>query len=207
MTPSDADDERSAETDPATDVPQGPDRPSDRASERAPEHDSPAPSPHPGPGAVDDQDAAGREAAAWQAIVDNYGDHPSFDDPGPAETPPAPRPAPRRGPERIDLDDGPSGALADAGSRPEDGEARDDPEDHFVPPPPPRVALATPPRLLAWLGLFGVPLLTLVAIVAGVSFPQWLSVLFMAWFVGGFVFLVASMRSGPRDGHDDGAVL
>jgi hypothetical protein len=29
----------------------------------------------------------------------------------------------------------------------------------------------------------------------------------MAWFVGGFVFLVASMRPGPRDGHDDGAVL
>ena len=97
------------------------------------------------------------------------------------------------------LDDGSAGSLADAGRRPRDDEGRqepDDPDDHFVPPPPPRVALATPPRLLAWLGLFGVPLLTLVAIVVGASFPQWLSVLFMAWFVGGFVFLVASMRSG-----------
>ena len=59
----------------------------------------------------------------------------------------------------------------------------------------------------AWLGLFGVPVLTLVALVVGLTLPQWLSVLFMAWFVGGFGFLVASMRSGPRDGHDDGAVL
>jgi hypothetical protein len=29
----------------------------------------------------------------------------------------------------------------------------------------------------------------------------------MVWFVGGFVFLVASMRPGPRDDTDDGAVL
>ncbi|KQT94440.1 hypothetical protein ASG49_06065 [Marmoricola sp. Leaf446] len=205
MNPSDADDERSAETDPAADPA------SDAARDHAPDH-APGHATDHAPAATPDgpQDAAAREAAAWQAIVDNYGDHPSFDDPGPAAAPPAARPPARRGPERIDLDDGSAGSLADAGRRPRDDEGRqepDDPDDHFVPPPPPRVALATPPRLLAWLGLFGVPLLTLVAIVVGASFPQWLSVLFMAWFVGGFVFLVASMRSGPRDGHDDGAVL
>ena len=29
----------------------------------------------------------------------------------------------------------------------------------------------------------------------------------MVWFVGGFVYLVASMRSGAGDDYDDGAVL
>jgi hypothetical protein len=29
----------------------------------------------------------------------------------------------------------------------------------------------------------------------------------MGWFVGGFVFLVASMKPDDRDGYDDGAVL
>ncbi len=139
-------------------------------------------------------DVARREAAAWQAIVDNYGDHPSFDEPGPVEEP-RPREVARSVPSRLDLDDEPPETVAS------------DTEEHFVPPPPPRVHLAAPPRLLAWVGLFGVPVLTLVALVVGVTLPQWLSVLLMAWFVGGFVFLVASMRPGPRDGHDDGAVL
>lgn len=182
--------------------------PSDGDDERPPETDA-------------TQEAARREAEAWQQIVDNYGDHPSFDDPPPAGTAERPtgeqptdqrdarpgstpthepvRPAPSRG----DLVGGPSRGRADD----DEVEEPDDPDDHYLPPPPPRVPLASPPRLLAWLGLFGVPLLTLVAVVTGVSLPQWLSVLFMAWFVGGFVFLVASMRPGPRDDHDDGAVV
>ncbi|MCW2817236.1 MAG: hypothetical protein JWR42_23 [Marmoricola sp.] len=85
-------------------------------------------------------------------------------------------------------------------------EGPDDTE-HFVPPPPPPVPVAAPPRLLAWIGLFGVPVLVLVALVIGRPVPSWLGLLLTLWFVGGFVFLVASMRPGPRDEDDDGAVL
>ncbi|WP_445255874.1 hypothetical protein [Nocardioides aurantiacus] len=188
MTPSDGDDERAPETG------------ADAAAGADPAPETP-------------DDAAAREAAAWQAIVDNYGDHPAFEHPAAPEEPPTAE-TPRPGARRLDLDDAPGAVVDRSGDHTQDraqdraqDPVVDDPEDHYVPPPPPRVPLASPPRLLAWIGLFGVPLLTLVAIVAGASIPQWLSVLFMAWFVGGFAFLVASMRSGPRDGHDDGAVL
>ncbi len=83
-----------------------------------------------------------------------------------------------------------------------------DPEDHFRPPPPPPLPLPGPPRLLAWLGLFGVPTLVLVLLVAGVDLPTWMGLVLMVWFVGGFVYLVASMRPGSGDDYDDdGAVL
>ncbi len=66
---------------------------------------------------------------------------------------------------------------------------------------------AEPRRLLAWVGLFGAPALVLLALVLGVVIPSWLGLILMVWFVGGFVFLVASMRPGPRDEDDDGAVV
>ena len=120
------------------------------------------------------------------------------------------------GARRLDLDDAPGAVVDRSGDHTQDraqdhtqdraqDPVVDDPEDHYVPPPPPRVPLASPPRLLAWIGLFGVPLLTLVAIVAGASIPQWLSVLFMAWFVGGFAYLVLEMPKSPRDPWDDGS--
>ncbi len=75
------------------------------------------------------------------------------------------------------------------------------------PPPAPPLPLPGPPRLLAWLGLFGVPTLVLVLLVAGVDLPTWMGLVLMVWFVGGFVYLVASMRPGSGDDYDDGAVL
>jgi hypothetical protein len=62
-------------------------------------------------------------------------------------------------------------------------------------------------RLAAWFGLFGVPTLALLAIVAGVSLPSPVSLLLIAWFVGGFGYLVATMSRDPDSGWDDGAVL
>ena len=126
--------------------------------------------------------------AAWRSIVDNYGERPTIDEPE-VEVPPSAR---------------------DLGPPPGADEPPDvdppDPDDHFVPPPAPPLPRPAPPRLLAWLGLFGVPTLVLVALVAGIALPSWLSILLMAWFVGGFVYLVASMRPRP-DGYDDGARL
>ncbi|GAB3666844.1 hypothetical protein GCM10027596_35030 [Nocardioides korecus] len=168
-------------------------------------------------------DAARDEDALWRAIVANYGERARLDPDAPGSsattgptTPVAPRPsrpstrpsARRPGPR--DLPDGSDLPEVPPSLRDLDGPAhREPPEDgeHFVPPPPPPVPVATPPRLLAWIGLFGVPVLVLVALVVGWPVPSWLGLLLTLWFVGGFVFLVASMRPGQRDEDDDGAVL
>ena len=87
-------------------------------------------------------------------------------------------------------------------------DAYDDPEDHFVPPEPERVPTPEPPRLIAWAGVFGVPVVVLVLVVLQVSLPPWASMLCLAWFVGGFGYLVATMRREPPDNDwDDGARL
>lgn len=121
--------------------------------------------------------------AAWRSIVENYGDRPDLGELDTEQPEPAPSPAVQ--------------------------EAREpDPEDHYVPPPPPPIPHPDPPRLLAWLGLFGVPALVLVCLLAHVNLPTWSGLILMVWFVGGFVYLVASMRPGAGDDdYDDGAVL
>ena len=82
-------------------------------------------------------------------------------------------------------------------------------EGHFVPPPPPPLPVLEPRRKAAWIGLFGGPALLLVAVVLGWALPQWLVGGLVLGFVGGFVYLVATM---PRSGGDgwsggDGAVV
>lgn len=128
--------------------------------------------------------------ADWRAIVENFGDRAALEEPEPEPEPLLPRSYE----DEYDEPDGEPGPLRD-------------PEDRFVPEPPPPLPRPAPPRLLAWIGLFGVPTFVLVLVVAGLSLPQWLSLILMGWFVGGFIFLVASMRPGERDGYDDGAVL
>jgi hypothetical protein len=78
-------------------------------------------------------------------------------------------------------------------------------EGTFVPPTPPPVQLPSPPRLLAWCGVIGAPLVFLVCLIAGLTLPSWASTLLVAAFIGGFVFLVATMRNDPPDPYDDGA--
>jgi hypothetical protein len=80
-------------------------------------------------------------------------------------------------------------------------------EEHFVPPEPPPVPRATPARRAAWLGLFLAPLGMLAAVVFGWALPDWFSMLLVTAFVGGFVFLVATMPRERRDDGDDGAVV
>jgi hypothetical protein len=141
------------------------------------------------PGGQDDvSSGVSADEAAWRSIIDNYGERPQLpeDEPAP-EVPGSPRGAfPEEEPEL----------------RP-----RAEAEEHFVPPPPPPLPRPEPPRLLAWLGLFGVPTFVLVALVTQLDLPTWLGLILMVWFVGGFVYLVASMRPGAGDDFDDGAVL
>ena len=155
------------------------------------------------------------EEAAWRSIVDNYGERPQLDeaeppsrqtsDPGLADLE---VPDDLRDPSDAEVPGSPRGLYrSDPYGDEEERIARRREEDHYVPPAPPPLPRTTPPRLLAWLGLFGVPMFVLLALVAGLALPPWLGLVLMVWFVGGFVFLVASMRPEPRDDYDDGAVL
>ncbi len=164
--------------------------------------------PHDPSGDASDRRSA--EDAAWQAIVDNYGERPRLEEESP-ELDPAADPGPAVGleeevpgsPRDLFGPQGPQDARVETGAE----TPAPDPEEHFVPPPPPPLPRAEPPRLLAWIGLFGVPTFVFVALLTQLPIASWLGLLLMVWFVGGFVFLVASMRSGPRDENDDGAVL
>jgi len=140
------------------------------------------------------------EDAAWRAIVDNYGERAFLDDER-ADDAPADHPGDERdagGPPQVAAVPEPevTAPSVDRSS-----------EEHYVPPPPPPVPRAEPARMVAWFGLFGVPAITLAALVTRLPIASWLGLILMVWFVGGFVFLVASMRPGPRDEDDDGAVV
>jgi len=78
-------------------------------------------------------------------------------------------------------------------------------EERFVPPPAPPLPYVAPSRLAAGLGVLGAPLVLLIAVVGGISIPGWLGYLMVAWFVGGFVYLVLQMKKRPDDPWDDGA--
>lgn len=124
------------------------------------------------------------EDDAWRAIVDNYGERPRVDDP-----PPRPEPAPEPFlPTYADLD-------------------APDPADRFVPPEPPPAPALRLPQHLPWVGVFGAPALLLVALMTGIELPGWVGYLLVVGFVGGFCWLVATMRRGGRDPWDDGARL
>jgi hypothetical protein len=79
--------------------------------------------------------------------------------------------------------------------------------DRFVPPTPPPLPTPTTDRLIAWLGVFGSPVVLLVCLVFGIDLPQLVAYLLVAGFVGGFLYLVIQMPRGPRDPDDDGAQL
>jgi len=131
------------------------------------------------------------EDAAWQAIVDNYGDRVELD--------------PEPGPEPVepDLDDP---ADADPEADPTDEDDDEVPaHDRFVPEDPPPVPIPPFDRLLAWLGVFGSPTVLLVFLISGLSMPGWLGWLLVGGFVAGFCYLVIRMPGSPRDPWDDGA--
>ncbi|WP_372728570.1 hypothetical protein [Nocardioides sp.] len=124
---------------------------------------------------------------AWRAIVENYGDRADLG----TETPDAPEAsAGSSGLDDLDPPEATPAPLLD--------------EERFVPGSPELPAVA-PDRLAAWSGVFGAPAVLLIATVLGIGLPGWVGYALVAWFVGGFGYLVARMPAGPRDPGDDGA--
>lgn len=147
------------------------------------------------------------EDALWAEIVANYGDRPPMGEKDaarlvePVETQ-RPRP-PRNLFDRayIESTTERSRELNKPGSWEDEG--------HYVPPEPPPVPVPEPRRRMAWIGLFGAPTLMLLGIVLGWTYPSWVLAVLVSGFVGGFVYLVATMPRNGR-GHwpgDDGAVV
>ena len=128
------------------------------------------------------------EDETWQAIVENYGDRVELD---PADEPQAVAP-----PDPFAVPEQPARASLD-----------DDVEERFVPPPPPPLPHVSRDRMLAWIGLFGSPVILLTSLVVGIHLPSLIGYLLVAGFVGGFLYLVVNMPSGPHDPFDDGARL
>ncbi|MGH3360844.1 MAG: hypothetical protein ACRDOM_00165 [Nocardioides sp.] len=125
------------------------------------------------------------EDEAWRSIVENYGDQPDVEPLAPED---------EREPSEPSYDEG-------------DERDRDpwDAFDRFVPPAPPPVPHPPPVRLTAWIGLFGSPAVLLLALVLGIALPTWLGYFLVGYFVGGFLYLVFTMRREPRDPWDNGA--
>jgi hypothetical protein len=147
------------------------------------------------------------EDLLWRSIVDNYGDRVTLD-PSADEPTGEPPTEPTEEPTATQMPAAPSQPEEQPAEARDWLDAYDDPEDHFVPPEPERVPTPEPRRLIAWAGVFGVPVVVLVLVVLQVSLPPWASMLCLAWFVGGFGYLVATMRREPPDSDwDDGARL
>jgi hypothetical protein len=162
-------------------------------------------------GEADEPDAPGRAAEPPRAP-----DVPRAPEP-PRDAEPPRAPEPPRGPEVPRTDEPRSrddDSLRDLfrpawQEEPLHSEASWDDEGHFVPPPPPPLPTVEPRRKLAWGALLAGPLLGLLSFVLGIRVPDWLTVVLVLGFVGGFVYLVATMRASRDDGWpgDDGAVL
>ncbi len=122
--------------------------------------------------------------AAWQQIVDNYGEPPSVpSEPASDAVDPTPEARPDL-PEPFHLE------LYD---------------EEFVPPPLPPPPVISPERRLAWVGLVGCPVLLVVVNLIGYALPGVLTGALVVGFVASFAYLVATMD--PRDPDDDGARL
>ncbi|HEX4190699.1 MAG TPA: hypothetical protein VHZ06_06845 [Marmoricola sp.] len=142
----------------------------------------------------EDEAGRAREDAAWQDIIDGYGERPAFPD----------TPAPDALPEPAAVEQAPAFEVPL-----ELGAATWADEGHFVPEPPPLAPRPTGPRGLAWVTLFAVPVIALVLTLLSIGLSGFLIFLLAAAFVGAFGYLVATMddHRDPDSGWDDGAVL
>lgn len=138
---------------------------------------------------------------AWREIVEHYGERPVLGD-GPAGAGPPPEAAPPGV-------DPPVSFVAETTA---DDEVEEDREDavpvveQFRPPPaPPFPAPRTWQRGVAWAGIFVAPALALLIALLPVYVPSVVGLALVAWFVGGFLYLVREMPRAPRDPWDDGS--
>ena len=118
--------------------------------------------------------------AAWQQIVENYGERPDVPD-APA-APDAPEVPLAEAPEVFHIE------LYD---------------EQFVPPPLPPPPVIRPERKVAWVGLVGSPVLLVVLSLIDYSLPAVLTGGLVVAFLASFGYLVATME--PHDPDDDGA--
>jgi hypothetical protein len=178
---------------------QAEEQPGDHAAADDPDEDRAAGSPEDSGQVGEPSEGADDFEAAFRSIVENYGERPAIAAPDPVDTQPPAAPPPGEGPVVS------PGLFRLAGEQ--EAQPPPDHEDHFVPPDPPPLPWPEPNRGLAWLALFGSPTLMLGALLLSVSLPSWITTLLGFTFIGGFVYLVATMRRGPSDGWDDGARL
>ena len=145
--------------------------------------------------------------SAWREIVANYGERARLDPDdhaaveGPltvGQEPPAYAPG--------ELEQAAEDASQGGPDSPEDADA-DVPEvERFQPPDPPPVALpSTWQRRVAWAGVFVAPVLALLLAVLQVYVAPIIGWGLVGWFVGGFLYLVATMSRTPREPWDDGS--
>ena len=80
-----------------------------------------------------------------------------------------------------------------------------DPDDHFVPPDPPRQRMR-PLTWLGWLGAVGTPTFMVLVAVFGWYIPGELAAVLVGGFVAGVVYLIMTVSRDPGD-WDDGAVV
>lgn len=169
-----------------------------------------------------------RTELAWREIVENYGERVLLpdDDPHPdaaQEAAPGARQGDRQGdgqgdePAGAARADAPAEDLVAAGDgdpydvgpdEPDEPAGRDEVAevDRFRPPaPPPLPRPRTWQRGVAWSGVFVAPLLALVIAMFSLYVTPLLGWALVAWFVGGFGYLVSEMPRSPRDPWDDGS--
>lgn len=138
--------------------------------------------------------------STWRQIVENYGERARLD----------PEEDPARGPAAADPEPEPDLGPATYGVADEvdDEDPADEvPEvERFRPPEPPPVPIpSTWERRAAWGGVVVAPGLALLLSLLGVQLPRVLGWGLVAWFVGGFLYLVATMPRTPREPWDDGS--
>ncbi|MEU9209988.1 hypothetical protein AB0D27_19025 [Streptomyces sp. NPDC048415] len=175
----------------------------------------------------EEQGAAFDEDAAWQAIVEGYGEEP-VDPPGAKpfksvedlalldpETNDRPESAEQEESGEKPAAAGPLGgsvSFAPGVGGPRDYKAPEstdedfdeDDEGHFVPPEPPPLPAADTTAKFAWLGVIGGPILLLLAVLLGWDMTWWLATLSIGGFLGGFATLVMRMKTDDEDGDDPG---
>lgn len=172
----------------------------------------------------------GSEDEAWRAIVENFGERARLDDGRDDLYEGRERDATVDSADPSDPGDGEDADRGDGTTDPGDS-GRDDGvdlariaeltgagapipdtdlppelrEEAFVPPPPPPLPRPTPQRLVAWLGVLGVPVLLLVLLLVQTPPPPWAVTGMVIWFLSGFAYLVALMPSERPDDGDNGA--
>ena len=155
--------------------------------------------------------ARSSEDAEWASLVEQF-NAPSAEGHGATPVP--------RWPASEDVEEGSYEPLIDVPAGlvvgdtdeepPEEPPARrtDDPHDHFIPPEPPRGPKLDWISRIAWLGLFGGPLLLIAAALLDFGTGR-VTTVAVVGFVGGFLTLVLRMpdKLPPEDTPDDGAVV